>query len=156
MQRCEIEAALSLAAARAALASEAEAWDAEWRPGIDGGLLALPVVFGLRRGVAVGRIAIERLDDERVRIVWTLEESRLVLQRSAVMVLSVAAVPLVGTLAWPFYPPLLAFAPFAAISGFAAWWLVVSRLRTSGPEDFLGELARAAAAERESSAPVVG
>jgi Flp pilus assembly protein TadB len=94
------------------------------------------VVFGLRRGFAVGRVEIARLGGGS-RLTWELEESRLEIHRAAVAVLSFAAVPLVATLAWPLHPPLLALAPFAAVMGLLAWWLVVSRLRNSGPEDFL-------------------
>jgi len=54
-------------------------------------------------------------------------------------------VPLLVTLAWPFYPPLFTLLPFAAVVGFLAWWLIVSRLKTSGPEEFLATLAPLAA-----------
>jgi Flp pilus assembly protein TadB len=109
----------------------------------------LPVLFGLRRGVAVGRVEIVRLGDERSRLVWALEESHLEVHKSAVAVLSFAAVPLVATVAWPFHPPLMALLPFAAVAGLAAWWLVVSRLRSRGPHEFF-EAIRAAPARGES------
>jgi hypothetical protein len=99
------------------------------------------VVFGLRRGFAVGRVEIARLGGGS-RLTWQLEESRLEVHRAAVAVLGFAAVPLLVTLAWPFHPPLLALAPFAAVMGLLAWWLVVSRLRNSGPEDFLAAVVR--------------
>jgi hypothetical protein len=123
-----------------ALARAAEDWGAEWTPARGGGRLVLPVVFGLRRGVAVGRVDIARLG-KGSRLVWQLEESRLEVHRAAVAVLSFAAIPLVATLAWPFHPPLLALAPFAAVMGLLAWWLVVSRLRNSGPEEFFAAVA---------------
>jgi hypothetical protein len=136
----ELDLDLPLDAVRSALAEAAEAWDAEWAPGIDGGRLALPVVFGLRRGVAVGRIKLVRLDEERTRIEWTPEESRLEVHRASVVVLLIAAVPLVGSIFSPFWPALFAIVPFALVSGLLAWWLVVSRLRTSGPEEFLSSI----------------
>jgi hypothetical protein len=141
MTRCEIELELPPERAGAALADAAQAWDGEWTPeGRGGGRLALPVLFGLRRGVAVGRIEIVRLGDERSRLVWTLERSHLELHTSAVAILGFAAVPLLATVAWPFHPPLLALVPFAAVAGLCAWWLVVSRLRSRGPEEFLASL----------------
>lgn len=136
MNHHELDIDLQPEAAADALARAAEDWGAEWTPGRGGGRLVLPVVFGLRRGFAVGRVDIARLGGGS-RLTWQLEESRLEVHRAAVAVLCFAAVPLLATLAWPFHPPLLALAPFAAVMGLLAWWLVVSRLRNSGPEDFL-------------------
>ncbi len=145
MERHSIELALPEADAVAALAAAAEEWGAEWTPDRGGGRLAMPVVFGLRRGVLVGRIEVLR-SGAGVRLDWRLEESHLELHRASVAVLTLAAVALVGTTAWPFHPPLLAFVPFAAVLGLLTWWLVVSRLRNSGPEDFLATVAAAGAA----------
>lgn len=138
----EVDLDRPLAAVREALAETAEAWDAAWSPGIDGGRLELPVVFGLRRGVVEGAVELARLGDERTRVVFTPESSRLVVERSSVAVLSFAAVPLVITIAWPFWPALFPLVPFAAVTGLVAWWLVVSRLRSRGPEEFLAALAK--------------
>jgi hypothetical protein len=136
MQRCEIELDLPPARAEEALVRATEEWNGDWRRDGEGGRLALPVLFGLRRGIAVGRVEIVRLGDERSRLVWTLEQSHLELHKSAVAVLLFAAVPLAITAAWPFHPPLLALVPFAAVAGLAAWWLVASRLRSRGPHEF--------------------
>lgn len=135
---------ISLAEARRAVSEAAEGWGAEWRAGIDGGELVLPVVYGLRHGFERGRIRLVREKDERTRVEWTLEESLLEVRRPAVAVLVLAAVPLVGTLGWPFWPHLLPLVPFAAVMGLLAWWLVVSRLKTSGPEEFLEALTKRA------------
>lgn len=129
----------------ALLARVAEAWDAEWSPSADGGRLELPVVHGLRRGVEAGDVRLTRLGTTRTRLAWTLDESRLAVDRGSVAVLSFAAVPLVLTIAWPFWPALFALVPFAAVTGLIAWWLVVSRLRSRGPEEFFAEVASAAA-----------
>jgi hypothetical protein len=142
MERHEQDVELAPEAAADALARTAEDWGAEWTPARGGGRLVLPVVFGLRRGVAVGRVDIARLGTGS-RLVWQLEESRLEVHRAAVAVLSFAAIPLLATLAWPFHPPLLALAPFAAVMGLLAWWLVVSRLRNSGPEEFFAAISPA-------------
>ena len=71
-----------------ALARAAEDWGAEWTPARGGGRLVLPVVFGLRRGVAVGRVDIARLG-KGSRLVWQLEESRLEVHRAAVAVFAI-------------------------------------------------------------------
>ncbi len=47
----------------------------------------------------------------------------------------------------PFFPDLFQLLPFAVVLSLAAWFLVVSRLRSSGPEEFLGDLADSLAAE---------
>lgn len=146
MERHEIEVGLDPEAASAAVARAAEDWGAEWTPERGGGRLVLPVVFGLRRGVAVGHVDIVR-GGSGSRLTWRLESSELELHTSAVGLLTLSAIVLVAASAWPFHPPLLALMPFAAVVGLLAWWLVVSRLRNSGPEDFLAVVA----AEREPS-----
>lgn len=143
-ERHEVELDLPAPEAAAAIAGAAEAWGGEWVPGGAGGRLALPVVYGLRRGAAVGRVEIAPLGERRARATWTLEESHLTVHAGSVVVLSVAVVPALGALAWPFWPPLLALAPLAAVLGLAAWWLVVARLRSSGPEEFFASVAGAA------------
>lgn len=151
MTRHEVRVALTLADLPDALARAAEAWGAEWqgdaallpaKPG--GGRLVLPVVFGLRRGVLVGRVDFEPAGDG-TRLVWQLEESHLELQRASVAVLALTVLVLLPALAWPFNLKLLALLPFAAVMGLLAWWLVVSRLETSGPEEFFATIAANAA-----------
>lgn len=138
MTRHELRVGLPVAELPAALAAAAEAWGAEWTADSaarDGGRLVLPVVFGLRRGVLVGRVDFEPAGDG-ARVAWMLEESHLEVQRAAVAVLVFTGLALVPALAWPFQPKLLALLPFAAVMGLLAWWLVLSRLESSGPEEF--------------------
>lgn len=135
MNRHQATVALAPEEAAAALAHAAAEWGAEWESDEGGGRLVLPVVFGLRRGVLVGRVEIVR-EGAKSRLTWQLEESHLEVQRAAVGVLALAALVLVPALAWPFHPPLMALLPFAAVIGLLAYWLVLSRLRTSGPEEF--------------------
>lgn len=139
MERCEVELALAPTEAASRIARTAEPWGAEWTPHEGGGRLSLPVVFGLRRGVLVGEVTIAPAGAGS-RVAWRQLESHLEIHRSSVAVLSIAAVPLLGVLGWPLWPPLLSFAPVAAVLGLLAWWLVISRLRSSGPEDFLAAL----------------
>lgn len=140
MTRCEVELELTPEQAKRRLEEVADDWQGRFEGAEDGGSLALPVVFGLRRGVALGRVEIVRLGDSRSRLSWTLEESRLEVHRASVAVLLFAAIPLAITVAWPFHPPLFALVPFAAVSGLLAWWLVVSRLRSRGPVEFFAAL----------------
>lgn len=139
MNRHLVTVALAPEEAAAALARAAAEWGAEWEGDERGGRLVLPVVFGLRRGVLVGRVEIAR-EGGKSRLTWQIEESHLEVQRAAVGVLAGAAIVLVPALAWPFHPPLMALLPFAAVIGLLAYWLVLSRLRTSGPEEFFATL----------------
>lgn len=143
----ELELAAPPSRVAAQLAELAEQWGGEWEEEADGGRLALPVVYGLRRGVECGRLELGRLGAGGTRLRWRPESSDLEVQRSSVAVLSLAAVPLLVTIAWPFWPALFPLVPFAAIFGLIAWWLVVARLRTRGVEEFLRELAAATPAD---------
>lgn len=140
MTRHELRIDLTLAELPDAVAAAAAAWGAEWQPDAartDGGRLALPVVFGLRRGVLVGRVDFEPAG-AGARITWRAEESHLELNRASVAVLALTGLALLPALAWPFQPRLLALLPFAAVMGLLSWWLVLSRLESSGPEEFFG------------------
>lgn len=151
MERCAVELAVAPARAAEVIAATAEPWGAEWTAHPGGGRLSLPVVFGLRRGRLVGEVTITA-SATGSRVAWRQLESHLEVHRSSVAVLSIAAIPLLGVLGWPLWPPLLAFAPLAAVLGLLAWWLVVSRLRSSGPEDFLAALAPGTG-ERQANSP---
>jgi len=65
------------------------------------------------------------------------EESHQSVNRPAFFILLLGALGAGATILWPLYPPLLGFAPVGVVLALAAWLLVASRLRTSGPEDFL-------------------
>ena len=133
------------------MAAAAERWGAEWRGDAagGGGRLVLPVIFGLRRGVLLGHVGIEPAGDG-ARLTWQLEESHLELERSAVALLVLALALLLPGLAWPFHPPLMALLPLAAVTGLLAWWLVLSRLQTSGPEEFFSTVALPEEKQRSS------
>lgn len=136
--------------ALAAIAAAADAWGAEWLPeghqGAErGGRLALPVLAGLRRGVAHVRVDTWRQGDA-TRVTATELERRDGLQVAAVIVLLFSAAGALLTVVWPFFPSLLPVAPFGALMALGGWFLVVSRLQSSGPEEFL-ELVRKVAEE---------
>ena len=126
--------------ALAAVAAAAESWGAEWQPRIDGGHLALPVLAGIRHGVVRGRVRAEGRPGGGSRLAFVPEEARYGLNTSAVAILVLAGLGGLLTVLWPFYPSLLAAAPLGAVIALSGWFLVVSRLRTSGPDDFLAHV----------------
>jgi len=140
LQRAEVRLPVPPAEVAGRIAELAGQWGGDWDGDEAGGRLELPVVFGLRRGVAQGQVAIAP-EAGGSRIDWRLLDSHLEVHRGSVVVLSLAAVPSVALLGWPFFPALIALAPLAAVLGFLAWWLVVARLRSAGPEEFLAALA---------------
>jgi hypothetical protein len=129
--------------ARQALNAAAAAWGAGWTDEPEGAELVLPTVASLRRGVLRARVEIGAAP-EGSRIVLREIESATRLNRGAVAVLIIGAASGVLLALWPFFPRLLMAAPLAAVLAFLAWFLVVSRLRMSGPEEFLGEVLAAA------------
>lgn len=124
----------------AAVVRAAEAWGAELDRQEMGGRLHLPFVSGLRRGLVSGRLTVEPIADGS-RVVFRAEESTHYLQTSSVAFLLIAAAGGLLTVIWPFYPQMLPIAPFGAILALGGWFLVISRLRSSGPEEFLAAVA---------------
>jgi hypothetical protein len=124
-------------AALAALRRAADDWGAELRKEEEGLRLYLPVIHGLRRGLIAGPVEVEPAGDGS-RIVFRPEESELSLQAASVIVLLLAVAGAALAMIWPFFPNLLPLAPFGAILALGGWFLVLSRLRTSGAEEFLG------------------
>lgn len=138
-----VELPLGTDEALAALADAAETWDAEWCREGSGGRLVLPVTAGLRHGRLTGRISTEPADEGLgTRLRFQVEDSRFYLHGRAVMILLLGAFGAISFTLWPFYPPLLELAPMALVLAFAAWFLVASRLRTAGVQEFFELLAR--------------
>lgn len=123
-------------AALAALAEAAEIWNADLDPEPNGGRIRLPVIAGLRRGILTARVTVEP-EDGGSRLVFREEGREDALHFQAVIVLLVALSGAVLTVIWPLLPHLLPLAPFGALLALGGWFLVISRLRTSGPEEFL-------------------
>ena len=124
-------------AALAALRRAADDWGAELRKE-DGDLwLYLPVVHGLRRGLIAGPVQVEPAESGS-RIVFRPEDSDVSVQAASVIVLLLAVGGAALASLWPFFPNLLPLAPFGAILALGGWFLVLTRLRTSGAEEFLG------------------
>ena len=118
------------------VAAAADLWGATWQPGSSGGTLQLPVVRGLWRGVEQCQVAVEP-SSSGATLELTVEESWLQVNRSAVVVLLFGGAGGLIVALWPFFPGLMPLLPVAVVLALAAWLLVVARLRSSHPEDFL-------------------
>lgn len=141
------------AAALAAVGRAAEDWGAAWEAGISGGRLELPVSAGLRHGRVSGRVEVWGAGRGEAEVSFRPERSEYHLWVAAVVILALAAGGAVMTVVWPFYPELLAAAPFGAILALSAWFLVITRLQNRGPEEFLELVsAHSAAPEEEEDA----
>lgn len=123
-----------------AVGRTAEDWGAEFQRDGSGGTLHLPVVAGIRRGLVTGPVEVHPAG-EGSRVTFRPEQSIYYVQTAAVMILLLSAFGGVLTFVWPFFPKLIAVAPFGALLALGGWFLVVSRLRSSGPEDFLAAVA---------------
>ncbi|HSS77514.1 MAG TPA: hypothetical protein VLV54_12315 [Thermoanaerobaculia bacterium] len=133
--------------ALSALRQTAEDWGAQIQAGdgsveMTGSRLHLPVVAGIRRGLVSGPVEVQPAEGG-ARVVFRPEQSVYYVQTAAVMILILSVAGAALTVLWPFYPQLMAVAPFGAIIALGGWFLVVSRLRTSGPDEFLTAVAAA-------------
>lgn len=129
----------------AALARAADAWGAELEHDEDGeqgpgGTLHLPFVAGLRRGLISGPVTVEPIP-EGSRVVFREERSIRHVHTPSLFVLLIACVGGVLTILWPFFPRLLPISSLGAVLALGGWFLVISRLQTSGPDEFLASLA---------------
>ena len=127
-------------AALAAVGRAAEAWGAEFQREGLGGRLRLPTVTGLRRGLLSGPVRVEETP-EGSRIVFRPEETIQYVQTASVVILLLAGAGGIFTVLWPFFPNLMPLSAFGAVLAIGGWFLVVSRLRTSGPQEFLAMVA---------------
>jgi hypothetical protein len=152
------------AAALRALGTAAEEWGADFAPaaaggaggdgsaegtggdGSAGGELRLPVVAGLRRGLLSGPVAVEPAGGGS-RLVFRPVAQDYYVETSAVMLLSMAGAGALLAVAWPLFPPLLPVAPLGGVLAVGGWFLVLSRRRGLGPEEFLASVASHAGAE---------
>ena len=136
-----------------ALGAAAEEWGADFAPaaaGGPGGELRLPVVAGLRRGLLSGPVAVAAAG-RGSRVVFRPLAQDYYLETSAVAALSMAAAGALLSVAWPLFPQLLPVAPLGVVLAVGGWFLVLSRLRGQGPEEFLASVARHAGAESEAA-----
>lgn len=141
----------------AALARVAAGWGAtlSGAPGDAERGIELPVVAGLRRGLLLGRVAIAA-GEPGTSITLRVQETHLRVNAAAVAILLLSAAGGLVTMLWPWVPALLPAAPLGLVLAAGGWLLIASRLRSSGPEEFLGAVCAAALEPDESAAPAGG
>jgi hypothetical protein len=123
-------------AALSAVARAAEMWGGEFERQGGGGRLHLPVLAGLRRGFVAGPLQVEPIA-EGSRLVFRPEDQDHYLHTPSLVILLISVAGALLTVLWPFYPRLLPLAPFGVLLALGGWFLVLTRLRTSGPDEFL-------------------
>ena len=131
------------------VARAADDWGGAWQPRSErAGRLGLPVEAGVRRGWVAGEVEVEATD-EGSTLRWRLDKSEYRVDQATVAVLVLAAGGALVTILLPFFPRLIRLVPVGILLALGAWLFIVSRLRNSGPEEFLQDLAERSAAEQE-------
>jgi hypothetical protein len=131
-------------AALSAVGRAAELWGADFEREGAGGRLRLPVIAGLRRGIVSGPLHVEPLMEDGkdgARVVFRPDDTDYYVHTPAVVILLISVAGAILTVLWPFFPSLLTLAPFGVVLALGGWFLVLSRLRSSGPDEFLETLA---------------
>ncbi len=122
------------------VAVAAEAWGGLWQPGGElAGRLGLPARAGLRRGWVAGPLEVQPHNGGS-RLVLTIENSELRVNRMAFLFLIFAALGALSVVFSPLVPALRPLLPMGIVVAIAAWFVVVSRLGNSGPEEFFASL----------------
>lgn len=124
-------------AALEAVEEAAEAWGAAWTRQGTGGDLALPILAGVHRGWVRAEVTTEPAGAERTALRLAVVERHEGIHVPAVVILLFSVVGGILVVLWPFFPRLIPLAPFGALLALGGWFLIVSRLRSSGPEEFL-------------------
>jgi hypothetical protein len=144
--RVELEGTLP-AEALEALEEASEIWGGEWERLGNGGKLTLPVSAGLRHGHVLGEVSAERRGRGSA-LAFRIEQIHYRLHVPAIVILLIGAAGGLLVVAAPFHPPLFALVPAGTILSLAAWFLVVSKLRTRGSAEFFALVAELASGER--------
>ena len=120
-----------------AVESAAEQWGGQFEREGEAAELVLPVAAGLRHGLAEVRAHVA---GGRARADLTLSQTaaHYQLHLTGVAMLAVAGLGALITILCPFFPGLLPFLPIGILLAVAGWLVVVSRVRMSGLDDFLG------------------
>lgn len=124
---------------REAVEEAAEIWGAAYESG--SGELVLPLSAGISQGRLGGRLSLEP-EGDATRLRFEPREQSFRLRWNVVVVLLFAAAGGAISVLWPVFPGLLPLAPLGIGLVLAAWFLVLSRLTTNGPEDFVGLIER--------------
>jgi hypothetical protein len=137
MPELSIELACEPEAAWAAAVQAASEWGAELGDGEGGARkVRLPATRGLRIGWVEGALTAEPVPGgSRLSFRVLGEEYRL--RTAAVAILLLGALGGLVVALWPFFPRLLPLLPLGVVLALAAWFVVLSRLRVSGPMEFL-------------------
>ena len=123
----------------AALSSAVGEWGGEWTARENGGELKLPVHAGLRRGLLHGE-TIGRASAHGSEIELVVRSTSWWLDRSAVMLLLLAALSALAVVLWPFFPALAKWAPIGLVLGASVWLVILARLRHEGPIELMREV----------------
>lgn len=148
MRRYEVDIRAAKPEALEALEEAARVWDAQWHRLGSGGALELPVSAGLRLGDLAGSISLERCT-LGTRLIYHVERSRYRLRIAHFVVLLLGGLGGLVTLLVPFYPRLVGVLPLGGLLLLLAWFLVASRLHSSGAEEFLELVKNLAEGEEE-------
>jgi len=132
--RLELE--VTSAEALEALEQASEIWGGEWRREGTGGTLTLPVSAGLRHGHVHGQVTTENRG-ARSAIAFRIERIYYRLHVPAIVILLVGLFGGLLVVFAGFHPPLFELVPAGTFMSLAAWFLVVSKLKTRGSAEFL-------------------
>lgn len=113
-----------------------ELWGGDWQQSGTGGRLILPVSAGIRHGHVVGQVSTQRRG-EASEIALQIERTHYELHWPSLVVLLIGAAGGILIVVAPFFPPLFPLVPAGILVSLAAWFLVVSRVRTRGSIEFL-------------------
>ena len=132
--RLELE--VTSAEALEALEQASEIWGGEWHREGNGGTLTLPVSAGLRHGHVHGQVTTESRG-ARSAIAFRIERIYYHLHVPAIVILLVGLFGGLLVVFAGFHPPLFELVPAGTFMSLAAWFLVVSKLKTRGSAEFL-------------------
>jgi hypothetical protein len=145
--RLELE--VTSAEALEALEQASEIWGGEWRREGNGGTLTLPVSAGLRHGHVHGQVTTESRG-ARSAIAFRIERIYYRLHVPAIVILLVGLFGGLLVVFAGFHPPLFELVPAGTFMSLAAWFLVLSKLKTRGSAEFLALVEEVAGDQRES------
>jgi len=132
-----------------------DGWGGTLADAAEGSRVEIPVLAGLRRGRVGGYLRVEAAAGGSVAA-FAVESAVLRVNLAACMILLLSAAGALISVAWPWFPRLLPAVPLGLVLAVGGWLLIASRLRSSGPEEFLAALRHAALAPDASTPPEDG
>lgn len=137
---------------RSVLPEVVDGWGGKLATTPDGARVEIPALAGLRRGRVGGTVRIEPAEAGAVAS-FAVETAALGVNVAACAILLLSVVGALVSMAWPWFPRLLPAVPLGLVLAVGGWLLIASRLRTSGPEEFLASLRQAALLPAEVEGP---